>query len=233
MKAPPLWLCGLLALLACSEGSPAPPTRAPAADSTPSPAATSVHQAEIDDLQRQLREKDEAIAKLQTRVELLELAAEVPLDGEASEGLMAELEGRLSDLERERAYWEAESRKYRAGLERAVEELNRQSASAQITVPAPSPPPSRSPDPGRISQYWPPRVTLVTPDSVTVEGKLWNSGDESRRVTLDIVLLFDGAEVERKTQLETVPARAAVEYSTTFNPRQRGPGKWSARTEVR
>lgn len=128
---------------------------------------------------------------------------------------LRELRGQLNALQLAEADAKGEAEKYRAGLQRCVDELNSQARGARSTY-IPSPDPTRAPQ-ARLSTLGAPDVQIVG-DNVFVTGKVWNSGDGDASGRLYVELLRDGQVVDSATLPLDVPARTDQAYSTTFRP---------------
>lgn len=170
--------------------------------------------AEISALEEAVMEREREIRALMEQVTELEMrlgsARQAP--GSASRPSVARAECRE---ERERL---------RAGLERAVEELNRRNvtiagtggAPAAVSAPSTSEPPAptrtmpprsrTSPKPYRKISSYADRIQIVG-ENALVSGRLYNPDERDQRVQVELSLLRDGMEIQSRTQTVLVPGK--------------------------
>lgn len=134
---------------------------------------------------------------------------------------------------------EAEVQQYKAGLEEAVEELNRVSSESarmqRYLEQAASSTPTRrtrsTPQPkARVSTLGPPQVQILG-DQVVVTGHVYNNGDADARGSIVLTLMVDNRPVDDARVPLNVPAGTDQVYSYTFNFSFRN-GTYSARIRL-
>lgn len=124
-----------------------------------------------------------------------------------------------------------EAERYKAGLERAVAELNARRQRPQIAQPLtrPSrPSPSRA-EPARIYPLGEPTITPVG-DQVLVKGRYWNSEDHEIPGQVRVELLLDGRTIQTSSQRVYVAGNRSTSFSLMFSVGGRE-GRFSTRTE--
>jgi len=145
------------------------------------------------------------------------------------EAEVADLRSRLGEAETAATEAGAEAERYKAGLGKAVTELNRVAeAPPQVRYISGAAAPRRSA--ARVSTISAPWVQ-ISGDVVIVTGKLWNSGDTDAVGRFTIELLRDGQVVDSAEQRLDVPARTDYAYSQTFHTNIRE-GTYSARVRI-
>jgi len=132
--------------------------------------------------------------------------------------------------EAEMAATRDELARYRRGLERAVEELNR--TPRAVPVPVPAPRPQRERGAGYIASRLGPYVQLLD-GSIYVYGELWSYRSSDTQVRLEVELLEDGRVIQATTLDLRVPAHTNVDYGHTFTRATRAENRYTARVTPR
>ena len=141
-----------------------------------------------------------------------EVASAVELGGLRAE--VRELRAQVNSLQLAEADAKGEAEKYRAGLQRCVDELNSQARGARSTY-IPSPDPTRAPQ-ARLSTLGAPYVQ-ISGDTVLVTGRIWNGGEGDADGRLEVELLRDGQTIDSKIIPLDVAARTDIAYSAEFH----------------
>lgn len=153
-------------------------------------------------------------------------AEEATLDAQL--GIDASDGGRTARLEHELEACQQELLRYRAGLERAVEELNRPRSPRPVeTRPFGQ---TAATDHGRVHVFTP-RVQIHML-GVLVEWRLYSTRDSTMEATAVIRLLEDGQEVEVERQPVTVGAHASHESSVIFHLTPNPTGSYTAQVTL-
>jgi hypothetical protein len=128
----------------------------------------------------------------------------------------------------------ADRDRYKDGLYKCVEEVNRvaQGSGRRFEIPdSPMAPERASTAQPHISAlYSEPRVTPMG-DRMMVSGKLYNTGTVPGTVTAVVALLRDGRQVSSTRVPVTVPAQGQRAWSTQF-PWSSQEGSWTATVTV-
>ena len=166
------------------------------------------------------------IAKLTAENKRLDHELFAARSGEPPEG--ADVAGDAGDAEAGLNRCQADLARYRAGLERAVAELNARGVTAQL------PPPSRprpAADTGFISSRLGPTLQILG-DRILVTGELWSYRNTTSAVRLHLDLLEDGNPIDSADLQLQVPANTDQTYSYTFYLNPIDGRVYSARADV-
>jgi hypothetical protein len=162
-------------------------------------------------------------------------ASPCPADSASGEEVVEDLDdlsARLEAAERERD-------QYKAGLEQAVGELNRQSgkhaaelasASAAMATSTAGLAPGRG-SRGHVVPLLDPELQVLG-DQVLVTGKVYNPGDANAEVEATLELLQGGKRIDSARLSLRVPAGATQPYSQYFRFRPIQGGTFSARLTI-
>jgi hypothetical protein len=123
----------------------------------------------------------------------------------------------------------ADRDRYKDGLYKCVEEVNRKARGSGRRFEIPAMPAAAAPSPGQphiSALYSEPTVTPLG-DRLMVSGKLFNTGAAPGTVTAVVVLLRDGKQVSTQRLQVTVPAQGQSAWSTQF-PWSSQEGSWTA-----
>lgn len=193
--AVPPALCLAAALVLCTACGQAPPSPPAAAAHDFAAEERRAYEASIERLEAEVREARTEAQLLRDRLSAVE-----PVPAEAGARCEHELAVTREELER-----------YRAGLERAVEQLNAAGAPPAASLPSPRPR-STGADPGHIASRLGPYLTYVGESHLVAHGTLWSYREEATQVRLTLVLTERGKEVHRETLQVRVPGHSNFPY---------------------
>ena len=154
---------------------------------------------------------EETIAELRGDLEeevSRRLAAEGAVEAAHLQGSSAALEARLAECR-------ADLERYRVGLQRAVDELNRAGARP-IILPILVPDPAPVRDHGEVHVFTP-RVTRPSGLAVLVEGHLYSTRATRTEATAVIRLMENGRETEVERIPVAIDAGEGTDYSVMFH----------------